>query len=261
MSRCVVLDIFSERLQCLFSAEMLVAQWSFTLLEVTMVWPSPGSSIDQIYTKANSSSVPSINPMYSPWLVSIFKNVKCLNDLISIFSKILNWVQCSNLILTGTLFLWMFWPSFNSAITDHGDGQHRAVINTYLALASSVLTTVAISSMSQKKGKLDMVRTFCTVCRRGTGGSVMNKTCCVTCLRHPWLPWCSNICFFVFFTGAYSERHTGWWRCHGNSSWVHDHSLWVFDCRFLLRHHLHVWLPVCHGEPTPFHYNYFWATH
>lgn len=59
--------------------------------------------------------------------------------------------------MIGTLFLWMFWPSFNSAITDHGDGQHRAVINTYLALASSVLTTVAISSMSQKKGKLDMV--------------------------------------------------------------------------------------------------------
>uniref|UniRef100_A0A8C4EET4 Rh family, C glycoprotein a n=1 Tax=Dicentrarchus labrax TaxID=13489 RepID=A0A8C4EET4_DICLA len=59
--------------------------------------------------------------------------------------------------MIGTLFLWMFWPSFNSAITDHGDGQHRAAINTYLALASSVLTTVAISSMSQKRGKLDMV--------------------------------------------------------------------------------------------------------
>uniref|UniRef100_A0A4W5JQN5 Rh family C glycoprotein n=1 Tax=Hucho hucho TaxID=62062 RepID=A0A4W5JQN5_9TELE len=59
--------------------------------------------------------------------------------------------------MIGTLFLWMFWPSFNSAITDHGDGQHRAVINTYLCLASTVLTTVAISSLSQKTGKLDMV--------------------------------------------------------------------------------------------------------
>lgn len=61
----------------------------------------------------------------------------------------------------GTLFLWMFWPSFNSAITDHGDGQHRAAINTYLALASSVLVTVAISSMSQKRGKVDMVMLRC----------------------------------------------------------------------------------------------------
>ncbi|KAG9352331.1 hypothetical protein JZ751_020744 [Albula glossodonta] len=59
--------------------------------------------------------------------------------------------------MIGTLFLWMFWPSFNSAITDHGDGQHRAAINTYLALASTVLTTIAISSLFQKTGKLDMV--------------------------------------------------------------------------------------------------------
>uniref|UniRef100_A0A8C0XXE7 Rh family, C glycoprotein a n=2 Tax=Cyprinus carpio TaxID=7962 RepID=A0A8C0XXE7_CYPCA len=59
--------------------------------------------------------------------------------------------------MIGTLFLWMYWPSFNSAIADHGDGQHRAAINTYLALAASVLTTFAISSLSAKKGKLDMV--------------------------------------------------------------------------------------------------------
>ncbi|XP_047211052.1 ammonium transporter Rh type C-like 2 isoform X1 [Girardinichthys multiradiatus] len=59
--------------------------------------------------------------------------------------------------MIGTLFLWMFWPSFNSAITDHGDGQHRAVINTYLALASTVLTAMAVSSIFQKHGKLDMV--------------------------------------------------------------------------------------------------------
>lgn len=58
---------------------------------------------------------------------------------------------------SGTLFLWMYWPSFNSAIAYHGDGQHRAAINTYLALAASVLTTFAISSLSAKKGKLDMV--------------------------------------------------------------------------------------------------------
>ncbi|XP_056606858.1 rh family, C glycoprotein, like 1 [Triplophysa dalaica] len=59
--------------------------------------------------------------------------------------------------MIGTLFLWMFWPSFNSAIADHGDGQHRAAINTYIALASSVLTTFALSSFSQKHGKMDMV--------------------------------------------------------------------------------------------------------
>ncbi|XP_013013958.1 ammonium transporter Rh type C [Cavia porcellus] len=59
--------------------------------------------------------------------------------------------------MIGTLFLWMYWPSFNSAISSHGDAQHRAAINTYCSLAASVLTSVALSSALNKKGKLDMV--------------------------------------------------------------------------------------------------------
>ncbi|KAM4748218.1 ammonium transporter Rh type C [Rhinophrynus dorsalis] len=59
--------------------------------------------------------------------------------------------------MIGTLFLWMYWPSFNSAISYHGDAQLRAVINTYCSLASSVLTTVAVSSVVNKHGKLEMV--------------------------------------------------------------------------------------------------------
>ncbi|XP_066095248.1 ammonium transporter Rh type C [Saccopteryx bilineata] len=59
--------------------------------------------------------------------------------------------------MIGTLFLWMYWPSFNSAVSSHGDAQHRAAINTYCSLAACVLTTVALSSALNKKGKLDMV--------------------------------------------------------------------------------------------------------
>ncbi|MEQ2210982.1 hypothetical protein XENOCAPTIV_023547 [Xenoophorus captivus] len=36
-------------------------------------------------------------------------------------------------------------------------GIERTVINTYIALASSVLTAYAMSSLFQKRGKLDMV--------------------------------------------------------------------------------------------------------
>ncbi|XP_063170309.1 ammonium transporter Rh type C [Candoia aspera] len=59
--------------------------------------------------------------------------------------------------MIGTLFLWMYWPSFNSAVSNHGDAQHRAAINTYCSLAACVLTSVAFSSLLQKKGKLNMV--------------------------------------------------------------------------------------------------------
>lgn len=38
--------------------------------------------------------------------------------------------------MVGTLFLWIFWPSFNSALLDGAD-QERAIINTYISLAAA----------------------------------------------------------------------------------------------------------------------------
>ncbi|KAK1171783.1 ammonium transporter Rh type A-like [Acipenser oxyrinchus oxyrinchus] len=59
--------------------------------------------------------------------------------------------------MIGTIFLWMFWPSFNSAIADEGENQYRAVVNTYFSLAACVVAAYAISSFVEHKGKLDMV--------------------------------------------------------------------------------------------------------
>ncbi|XP_030577095.1 ammonium transporter Rh type A [Archocentrus centrarchus] len=61
--------------------------------------------------------------------------------------------------MIGTIFLWMFWPSFNSAIAEPPMSltQLTAVINTYLSLATCVLSAYAISSLVEHKGKLDMV--------------------------------------------------------------------------------------------------------
>lgn len=52
----------------------------------------------------------------------------------------------------------MFWPSFNSAITAHGDDQHRTALNTYYSLAACTLATYGLSSLTAHDGKLDMVR-------------------------------------------------------------------------------------------------------
>uniref|UniRef100_A0A3Q2Q1I9 Ammonium transporter Rh type A n=1 Tax=Fundulus heteroclitus TaxID=8078 RepID=A0A3Q2Q1I9_FUNHE len=59
--------------------------------------------------------------------------------------------------MIGTVFLWMFWPSFNSAIADRGATQLTAVINTYVSLAACVLSAYAVSSLVEHRGKLDMV--------------------------------------------------------------------------------------------------------
>ncbi|XP_073744661.1 ammonium transporter Rh type B isoform X3 [Callorhinus ursinus] len=58
--------------------------------------------------------------------------------------------------MIGTIFLWIFWPSFNSAPTTLGDGQHRTALNTYYSLTASTLGTFALSALVGEHGRLDM---------------------------------------------------------------------------------------------------------
>ncbi|NWR53301.1 RHAG protein, partial [Regulus satrapa] len=59
--------------------------------------------------------------------------------------------------MIGTLFLWLFWPSFNSAIANGPENQATAIINTYYSLAACTIVTFALSSLVDKRGKLSMV--------------------------------------------------------------------------------------------------------
>ncbi|NWI62782.1 RHBGA protein, partial [Todus mexicanus] len=56
--------------------------------------------------------------------------------------------------LVGTLILWVFWPSFVAVPCQPGDAQHRAILNTFLAMSASAVTTVVASSLLEKDGKL-----------------------------------------------------------------------------------------------------------
>jgi ammonium transporter Rh len=58
--------------------------------------------------------------------------------------------------MIGTLFLWMFWPSFNAAFAD-GDLQNRAVVNTLLALCASCFTAFITSYWLRGERKFCMV--------------------------------------------------------------------------------------------------------
>ncbi|XP_043231997.1 ammonium transporter Rh type A-like [Amphibalanus amphitrite] len=57
--------------------------------------------------------------------------------------------------MIGTIFLWCFWPSFNSALAQ-GDVQSRAVINTYLSLCASCVVSFAVSALLDKRSKFSM---------------------------------------------------------------------------------------------------------
>jgi len=56
--------------------------------------------------------------------------------------------------MTGTLFLFIYWPSFNGG-PGKGAKQMRAVINTYLSLSSSVIASIIVARITKGK-KLEM---------------------------------------------------------------------------------------------------------
>lgn len=57
------------------------------------------------------------------------------------------------LAMVGTVFLWMYWPSFNGAVT-YGAQQERVVMNTVLSISASGLVSVYIALI--KLNKFDM---------------------------------------------------------------------------------------------------------
>ncbi|KAK1134644.1 hypothetical protein K0M31_007424 [Melipona bicolor] len=58
--------------------------------------------------------------------------------------------------MIGTVFLWLFWPSFNSAALE-GDDQQRAIINTLLSISSGCVIAFATSALVSKDSKFNMV--------------------------------------------------------------------------------------------------------
>ncbi|XP_011155843.1 ammonium transporter Rh type A isoform X2 [Solenopsis invicta] len=58
--------------------------------------------------------------------------------------------------MIGTVFLWLFWPSFNAAALT-GDDQQRAVINTLLSISASCVVAFAVSALVSKDNKFNMV--------------------------------------------------------------------------------------------------------
>ena len=87
----------------------------------------------------------------------------------------------------GTVFLWMFWPSFNAGAAAEGDAQMRAIVNTYyrwgrhrktksdkdkdkerqrktemhnflLSLCSCAITTFAVSALLSPQKKYNLLK-------------------------------------------------------------------------------------------------------
>lgn len=55
--------------------------------------------------------------------------------------------------MVGTVFLWMYWPSFNGALADASQ-QQRVIVNTVMAISSSCVTACGLSRLVYQR--LDM---------------------------------------------------------------------------------------------------------
>jgi len=84
--------------------------------------------------------------------------------------------------MIGTLFLWLYWPSFNGALAgDVGNARHRSIINTVLSIATSAFSSFIMSRMLRRNGKFNMVDVQNATL---AGGVAMG--CCANMLPRPW---------------------------------------------------------------------------
>ncbi|KAM9477516.1 rh blood group, D antigen [Clarias gariepinus] len=108
----------------------------------------------------------------------------------------------------GTLFLWMFWPSFNSAMKKN----ISVICTTYLSLAVSAVTAMVVSVMSSSKGKINLVHVQSSMLAGGIAiGAVVNSP-----LPPFWVVMLIGMCATLLSTLGFR--------------YLKDHMLFAFDC-------------------------------
>ncbi|XP_055117088.1 blood group Rh(CE) polypeptide isoform X5 [Symphalangus syndactylus] len=138
--------------------------------------------------------------------------------------------------MLGTLLLWIFWPSFNSALLTNPIERKNAVFNTYYALAVSTVTAISVSSLAHPQGKIDMTYMHNAVL---AGGVAVGTSCHL--ISSPWLAMVLGLVAGLISIGGAKclpdwlpdpLQHWGTQLGHGDSShvWSPDSFLiWLLD--------------------------------
>ncbi|NXO14194.1 RHBGB protein, partial [Oriolus oriolus] len=66
--------------------------------------------------------------------------------------------QADVFAVVGTIYLWIFWPSFTSATTAQDNAENWAVLNTYFSLAASTVATFIVSPVLCEESTPRMVQ-------------------------------------------------------------------------------------------------------
>ncbi|XP_065713293.1 blood group Rh(CE) polypeptide isoform X2 [Patagioenas fasciata] len=117
------------------------------------------------------------------------------------------------LSMLGTLFLWVFWPSFNSVLVV--DERSKAICNTYFALAVSAVTAFVLSALTTKDGKFRMAHIHSAVL---AGGVAVGYT--ASTIKYPWIAMILGLLAAVIaILGYYCTQ-----RCFNPALKIHDTS-------------------------------------
>ncbi|NXE70601.1 RHBG protein, partial [Calcarius ornatus] len=79
--------------------------------------------------------------------------------------------------VVGTIYLWIFWPSFTSTTTVHHDAENWAVLNSYFSLVASTVSTFIFSPVLYEESTPRMVQiqdaTLAAMAVMGTAGEML----------------------------------------------------------------------------------------
>ncbi|XP_074074189.1 RH-like protein isoform X1 [Macrotis lagotis] len=82
----------------------------------------------------------------------------------------------------GILFMWIFWPTFNSALLKYSSEKEAAVYNTYYALAVSAVVAMSFSAATHSDGKISMTHVHRAMLAGGVAVGVATNL-----IQTPWI--------------------------------------------------------------------------
>ncbi|NXN69252.1 RHD protein, partial [Himantopus himantopus] len=117
------------------------------------------------------------------------------------------------LSMLGTVFLWVFWPSFNSVLAV--GNKRNAIYNTYFALAVSAVTAFVLSVLTTKDGKFRMTHIHSAVLAGGVTVGYAARS-----IEYPWIAMILGLLASVItILGSYCLQ-----RCLNPALKIHDSS-------------------------------------
>ncbi|NXG69291.1 RHD protein, partial [Baryphthengus martii] len=116
------------------------------------------------------------------------------------------------LSMLGTLFLWVFWPSFNSVLLTN---KNKAIYNTYFALTVSAVTAFLLSVLTTKDGKFRMTHVHSAVLAGGVAVGYAAQS-----IEYPWIAMILGLlASLITILGSYCVQ-----RCLNPALKIHDTS-------------------------------------